>query len=73
MARCIIVRGTEKQPTMDKQVNLSDFIPELRSLIQFLRMPSITKDKSGDVIKFEMTTKNSLIFVQSYHKILGNP
>ena len=40
---------------MNNQVNLSDFIPESRSLIHILRMSPFTKDKWGEAIKSEIT------------------
>ena len=40
---------------MNKQVNLSDFIPESRSLIQILRMSPFIKDKWGGAKKFRDT------------------
>ena len=39
----------------DKHINLSDFIPEPRSLIQKLRMPSFIKENWGEAIRSEVT------------------
>ena len=45
----------DEDKEIEKQVNLSDFIPEPRSLLQILRMSSSTKDKWGEAIKSEIT------------------
>ena len=39
----------------DKHVNLSDFIPEPRSLIQILRMSPFIREKWGEAIRSEVT------------------
>ena len=44
----------DEDTEIEKQVNLSDFIPEPRSLIQILRMSTFTKDKWGEAIRSEI-------------------